>query len=96
VNSFFNFKIRWTDYLIYRMKVRGYQKEKIDHIIRYSSERYFDTETRRFVIIGKHGNKEVIIPYDTEGKSIIPVTIHAISRQQIRYRKLSGRFENAK
>lgn len=94
--SFLNYQIRWTNYLVYRMTLRGYQKSKIETIIRSSSERYFDTETRRSVIIGKHGNKEVIIPYDIEGKNIIPVTIHAISRQQIRFRKLSGRFENAK
>jgi hypothetical protein len=78
------------------MDARGYKKEQIEHIIRFSSERYFDTETRRFVIVGKHGAKEVIIPYDIEEKTIIPVTIHAISRQQIRFRKLSGRFEDAK
>jgi hypothetical protein len=78
------------------MNVRGYQKNKIEHIIRFSSERYFDTETRRFVIIGKHGNKEVIVPFDKEGNIVIPVTIHAISRQQIRFRKFSGRFEDAK
>ena len=78
------------------MNARGYKKELVEHIIRFSSERYFDTETRRFVIIGKHGTKEVIIPYDKEGKIVTPVTIHAISRQQIRFRKLSGRFEDEK
>ena len=96
MSAFVNCSIRWTDYLIYRMNVRGFQKDKIDNIVRFSPERYFDTETRRYVVIGKHGNKEVLIPYDTEEKTIIPVTIHTISRQQIRFRKLSGRFENAK
>jgi hypothetical protein len=96
LSTFLNCQIRWTDYLVYKMNVRGYQKEKIEHIIRFSLERYFDTETRRYVIIGMHGDKEVIIPFDKEGKTIIPVTIHAISRQQIRFRKLSGRFEDAK
>jgi hypothetical protein len=96
MSTFFNYKIHWTDYLKYRLDARGYKKEEIERIIRFSTERYFDTETRRFVIIGKHGAKEVIIPYDLEGKNIIPVTIHAISRQQIRFRKLSGRFEDAK
>ena len=78
------------------MEVRNYNKEKIEHIIRFSSERYFDTETRRFVIIGKHDHRVVIIPIDKSGNVIIPVTIHAISRQQIRFRILSGRFEDEK
>jgi len=96
LHSFQKYRIIWTDYLAYRMSVRGYQKDKIEHIIRFSSERYFDTETRRFVMIGKHGKKEVILPYDKKGKNIIPVTIHAITRQQIRFRILSGRFEHEK
>jgi tmRNA-binding protein len=78
------------------MNMRGYRKNKIEHIIRFSTERYFDTETRRFVIIGKHGIKDVLIPYDKKGTTIIPVTIHATTRQQIRFRILSGRLEHEK
>lgn len=93
MHSFLNYQMIWTEYLDYRMKTRGYDKEKIEHIIRYSSERYFDTETRRNVVTGRHGTKEVLIPFDKKGKTVVPITIHAISRQQIRFRILSGRFE---
>ena len=96
MSIFSNCQIRWTEYMLYRIHARGYQRDTIEHIVRFSAERYFDTETRRYVLIGKHGNREVIIPYDKEAKTIVPVTIHPITRQQIRFRKLSGRFEDAK
>jgi hypothetical protein len=37
--------IEWTEYLKYRAAIRGFDLEKLEHIIRHSSERYFDTET---------------------------------------------------
>ena len=90
------YKIQWTNYMLYRIAVRGFKKDKIEHIIRSSTEHYFDTETRRLVLVGKHDNQLVIIPYDKAGQNITPVTIHAITKQQIRFRKLSRRFEDAK
>jgi hypothetical protein len=48
------------------------------------------------VVVGKHNKMLVMIPYDkTEGETgelITPVTIHATSRQQIKFRLISGRF----
>ena len=86
--------INWTDYLRYRAKIRGLDLKKLEHIIRHSSERYFDTETRRHVAVGRHGDQLVIIPYETEREIITPVTVHAITRQQIRFRLNTGRFTN--
>ena len=84
--------IVWSDYIKYRAKLRGFSLEKIEAILRYSSEQYLDNGTHRMVVVGKHDNRLVIIPYDKGGDTIVPITIHAITRQQIRFRLKSGRF----
>lgn len=48
--------IIWTDYMRYRAKLRGFDIAKIEHIMRYSSERYVDTATGRTVVVGRHDN----------------------------------------
>lgn len=73
--------ISWTDYLRYRAKLRGFDLAKIEEILRYTEERYFDTATHRLVAVGKHGKHLVMIPYDkNENNKITPVTIHVTSR----------------
>lgn len=72
--------------------MRGFSLEKIEEILRYSSERYFDSVTLRMVVVGRHDDRLVIIPYDKDNTTIIPVTVHATNRQQIRFRVKSGRF----
>lgn len=84
--------IVWSDYMKYRAKLRGFSLEKIEEILKHSSERYFDNETHRMIVVGKHDDRLVIIPYDEDGDTIVPVTIHAITRQQIKFRLKSGRF----
>jgi len=44
------------------------------------------------IAVGKHDNRLVIIPYDKSVDSIMPVTIHATTRQQIKFRLKTGRF----
>ncbi len=73
----------FTDYLKYRAELRGFDLNLIEKIIRYSSERYIDSESYRYVVIGDHSNKLVMIPYEETENSIIPVTIHTTTRQQI-------------
>jgi hypothetical protein len=85
-------EIIWTEYLLYRAKLRGFNKDILEEIIRFSAERYFDTTTRRKVVIGKHGTKLVIIPYDQTNSQLVPVTVHSTSRQQLRFRLKTGRF----
>ncbi len=86
-------EIIWTDYLKYKAELRGFDLQIIEEIIRYGSERYLDTSTERLVVIGKHSNVLVMIPHDLdEDDAIMPITIHATSRQQINYRVKSGRF----
>jgi hypothetical protein len=86
--------IVWTDYMKYRVSLRGYDLAIVEHILRYSSERYVDTVTGRVVAVGRHKKLLVIIPYEQEGATLTPVTIHATSRQQINSRLKSGRLKN--
>jgi len=87
-------KIVWTDYLRFKVKQRGFDFDKIENIVRYSSERYSDIVTGRRIAIGQHGAKLVMIPYEADEDSIIPVTVHATTRQQINFRIKTGRFTN--
>jgi len=84
--------IIWSDYLKYRIELRGFELSKIENIVRYSEERYFDTVTRRLIVVGKHDDRLVIIPYEKHGNEVTPVTIHATTRQQINFRVKTGRF----
>jgi hypothetical protein len=84
--------IVWSDYLTYRSELRGFELSKIENILRHSGERYFDTATRRLIVVGKHDDRLVIIPYEKQGDEITPVTIHATTRQQINFRLKTGRF----
>jgi len=75
-------------------KNRGYDLAMVEHILRYSSERYTDAATGRVVAIGRHEKRLVMIPYERVGGTLTPMTIHATSRQQINSRLKSGRLKN--
>lgn len=84
--------IYFTKYLQYRAKIRGFNLAQLEHILRYSSERYYDTETRRSIVVGKHQEQLVLIPYEQDKSIIIPITVHVTSRQQIKFRLQTGRL----
>jgi hypothetical protein len=84
--------IVWTDYFRYRAELRGFDLAKVEAILRYGAERYRDAATGRRVVVGRHGESLVIMPYEVEESSLTPVTIHVTSRQQISLRIRSGRF----
>lgn len=86
--------ILWTDYMRYRARLRGFDLNKMDEIVRFSSERYVDEATGRQLVVGKHGNTLVLIPIETRGEHVVPVTIHRTSRAQIASRLKSGRFKH--
>ena len=88
------FGIAWTDYMVYRAELRGFDLPRIEQILRYSAERYVDTITGRSIAVGRIDDVLVMIPYDTESKTITPVTVHATTRQQINLRLKTGRFAN--
>ena len=82
----------FTDYLKYRAELRGFDLAQVEHILRFSQERYFDVETHRLIVIGEQGGKLVMIPYEESVTEIIPITIHATTRQQIKFRLTTGRL----
>ncbi len=84
--------IVWSEYIKHRAALRGFELKKIEDIIRYSRERYFDTVTRRMIVVGKHDDRLAMIPYDRKENELLPVTIHATTRQQINFRLKTGRF----
>lgn len=89
-------QIIWTDYFKYRVELRGFDLTNVEDILRYSTERYYDSTTDRFVVVGKDADIMVMIPHEIDDEdTITPITIHATSRQQINYRVKSGRFQNA-
>lgn len=84
--------IVWTDYLRYRAKQRGFRLATLERILDRSAEKYIDTETGRMVVIGRDSNRSIMIACEVEGSMITPITVHAITRQQIRFRIEAGRF----
>lgn len=52
--------------------------EKLEHILIHSSERYYDTETGRSIVAGRHERQLVMIPYEVDGEIVTPVTVHFI------------------
>ena len=82
----------WTEYFKHRARLRDFDLAVIEQIVRFSEERYFDTVTQRMVAVGQHRTRLVMVPYDQEGESTTPVTIHATVRQQITFRLRTGRF----
>ena len=82
----------WTDYMKYKARLRGFDLAEIEEIVRHSEERYFDTKTGRRVVIGRHDRILVMIPYEANQDLITPITIHTITRQQIRFRIRTGRY----
>jgi uncharacterized DUF497 family protein len=85
-------QVIWTDSLRYRARTRGFDLALIEQLPRFASERYFDTVTRRWVVIGRHRSQLIMVPYDQEQDAITPVTIHVTTRQQITFRLRTGRF----
>ncbi|MBW1699119.1 MAG: hypothetical protein JRH18_13935 [Deltaproteobacteria bacterium] len=78
----------------YRANLRGFDLAKIEDILRYSTEMYFDTITQRTVVVGRHDDRLVLIPYEKRGAEIIAITIHTTTRQQINFRLKAGRFRH--
>ena len=86
-------RIEWTEYLRFRAELRGFDLALLEDIVKNSSERYFDVETGRMVVVGRHGNTLVMIPVEEKDGIITPVTVHATTRQQIRFRLQTGRLK---
>jgi hypothetical protein len=81
-----------SKYVQYRCETRNFDAKIIEEIVRYSTERYMDTETNRKVVVGKHMKILALVPYEENENEIRPVTVHATSRQQIKFRLNTGRY----
>ena len=86
--------IVWSDYIKYRIYLRGFDLKKVESILRYSDERYFDNVTQRRIVIGSHDKLLVMIPYEQSEEKLNPITIHATTRQQINFRLKTGRLKH--
>ena len=83
-----------TDYFKYRVELRGFNLLNIEEILRYSTERYYDTTTDRLIVVGKDATVLIVIPHEISANTITPITVHATNRQQINYRIKSGRYQD--
>ena len=70
----------------------GYDLTRVEDILRYSGERYFDTITRREIAVGSHDKRVAMISYEKTENAITPVTTHATTRQQINFLLKTVRF----
>lgn len=84
--------IVWTEYMKYRATSRGFDLAKLEDIVKYSIERYHDVETGRSIVVGRHDDELVMLPYEVDQELITPITVHATTRQQINFRFRTGRF----
>lgn len=84
--------IEWTDYMRFRIQTRGYDLAGLEHILVHSTERYFDTATQRYVIVGRFRESLVLIPFEYHEDRIVPITVHATTRQQVNFRVRTGRL----
>ena len=82
----------WTEYLKHRAALRGFDLDRIEQIVKSSSERYMDTATDRRIAVGRCGKTVVLIPYETSGDRVTPITVHTTTRRQIALRVKAGRF----
>lgn len=82
----------WIDYMTFRAQQRGFDLAELEPVIRYATERYFNTQTLRHIVIGRCGDALVLIAYDENDVAITPVTVHAVTRPQITMRVQTGRF----
>lgn len=87
-----NISIIWSEYFKYRSDLRGFELSQIEHILRFSEERYFDIITQNNIVVGKHDKRLVIMPYEVKEGIMTPITIHTTTRQQINFRLKNGRY----
>jgi hypothetical protein len=72
--------IVWTKYLKHRALARRFDLAIIEHVLRFSNERYFDTVTQHKVAVRRHGNRLVLVPYEQKHDTVPPVTMHATTQ----------------
>lgn len=84
--------VAWTDYFRYRAARREFDLDRIEEIVKHSTERFVDTVTGRRIAVGRCGKTLVLVPYEIRNEVITPITVHATTRRQIAFRVQTGRF----
>ncbi len=88
------YSIIWSGYFRYKATLRGFHIDKVERILRYSTEWYLDVITGRTIVVGRHEDRLIPIAFELSDREheITPVTIHATTRQQINFRFQTGRY----
>ncbi len=89
-------KVKYTDHLELRLRIRNLPHELPKTIYRLADQRYFDTSTMHNIAIKqvKYGKKNIffMIAYDKKKDAVEIVTIHPINEEQIKARVESKRW----
>lgn len=87
-------EVEWLPYMQHRAAEREFELDRLEQIVRFSNERYLDTSTGRYVAIGKHDNRLVLVAYEMGEGTYRPVTVHLTTRTQVFARLKAGRYAN--
>jgi hypothetical protein len=90
-------EITLTDYFQTRLRIRRVPEQVVRSIIENSTERYFDNETLRHIAVGRaefgrKGARLLMVAYEREGNILTPVTVHDVTRAQVRRRVTQERW----
>ena len=90
-------EIHFTGYFRERMRLRSVPEAAVRKILTESTERYFDLETVRFVALGRarfgrKGARLLMVAYEQQGNILTAVTVHDVTRLQVRAHIKSGRW----
>ena len=82
--------IHYTEYMQDRMEFRHIPQQVVEGILLTAIERYFDSETGRFIAVQRvrhHGSyKRLAVAYEEKGDEITAVTVHTVTKRQVQAR----------
>jgi hypothetical protein len=88
--------IHYTEYMLDRMAFGNVPQQVVDGILLTAMERYFDSETGRFIAAQRvrfHGRyKRFAVTYEEKGEEITAVTVHAVTKRQLEARMKRQRW----
>ncbi|MBI2355651.1 MAG: hypothetical protein HYV13_00405 [Candidatus Doudnabacteria bacterium] len=89
--------IIYSPHLEFRLKLRQIPKSLVKRIFRTSSERYFDTLTRKYIVVSqvkyKNQMREMAVIYEMHENQVVLITIHPLKFSQKLNRIKSERWQ---
>lgn len=90
-------EIRYTDYFKDRLRLRSIPADIPEKVLRNPQERYQDQRTGREIAVKKvkitrTQARLFMIAYEEYSDHMLAITIHGISKRQIRWRLKTGRW----